>query len=72
LARRVPAALIAAERRIKRWIKQTPALWDAASRVRERLGALRADLRPFSKPSTRGCGRPNRPGVGIPTLACFA
>jgi len=35
------AAAISAERGIKRLIKQTPALWNAASRVREWLGVLR-------------------------------
>jgi CelD/BcsL family acetyltransferase involved in cellulose biosynthesis len=40
--RGVPAAArIAARRGLKRWIKQTPAVWKAASRVREFLGKLR-------------------------------
>lgn len=41
----VVAQLIAARRALKRWIKQTPAVWRVATKVREILGSLRSRLR---------------------------
>jgi CelD/BcsL family acetyltransferase involved in cellulose biosynthesis len=36
-----PAVMLAAMRRVKRWIKQTPVAWSAFTRMRGLLGALR-------------------------------
>ena len=36
-----PAAMLVVRRRVKRWIKQTPAVWSAFTRMRGMLGALR-------------------------------